>query len=215
MNGSRQPPRIARRRPIGTPRTDATENAPITAPIARPRRAGGTASATIDSAIDVAGSAERARDRTRDHQRGEAVRERACRRARDQAEQRDAQRLAPIEAIQEARRRRCRRSPPPPCSCPRSVRGAPSRCRAPGVVGPERHHHHEVDDVDELDRADQKDDEAFGRRDGGARRAHVRAHDAQAFRLRSRRARNSSNVAQRRNGLLRVSWPIVDVGVSP
>ena len=31
----------------------------------------------------------------------------------------------------------------------------------PGEIGPERHHHHEVEDVDELDGADEKDDCAF------------------------------------------------------
>ena len=57
----------------------------------------------IDSAIDVAGPPNApaiARASTSD---GETLRERARRGADDQAEQRDAQRLAPVEAIEEAR----------------------------------------------------------------------------------------------------------------
>ena len=181
----------------GTPSTDATENAPITAPIARPRRAGGTTSAMIDSEIDVAGPPNAPAITRASTSEGSPCASAPDAGADDQAEQRDAQRLAPVEAIEEARADDAR---------DRRRRRVAARDQAevrrrdaerPREVGPERHHHHEVEDVDELDRADQEDDQALGG-DDGRRRARRRAHGAQPFRLRSRRARNSSNVAQRR-----------------
>ncbi len=198
MNGSRQPPQVAPARArSGTPSTEATENAPITAPIARPRRAGGTTSAMIESEIDVAGPPNAPAMTRASTSEVQTLRQRARGGADDQAEHRDGQRLAPVEAIEEERaddaRDRGRRGVAAPDDAEVRRRDA----ERPREVGPERHHHHEVEDVDELDRPDEEDDQAFGG-DDGLRRARRRAHGAQPFRLRSRRARNSSNVAQRR-----------------
>ena len=53
--GSRHPPACASQSPVGTPRTEATETAPMTTPMARPRLSGGTLSATMAKERDVAG----------------------------------------------------------------------------------------------------------------------------------------------------------------
>ena len=124
MNGSRQPPGRDSR-PAGTPSTDATENAPITAPIARPRRSGG-----IDVGDDRVARATWPGRRRRPRR---CARASACRspranapaeRAEHEPEHRDAERLAPIEAIEEERAGEPATRTPPRCSCRRRSRDA-------------------------------------------------------------------------------------------
>ena len=204
--------------PGASPAARPAPRPPRTRPSRRPSRGraapAGTTSAMIDSAIDVAGPPNApaiARASTSD---ARPLRERARRGADHQAEQRHAQRLAPVETIEEARAddprdRRRRRV---------AARDQPevrrSRCRAPraksGPSGITIMKSRMLTNWTAPTRKTIRRSEA-----ATGRRARCRGRHAQPFRLRSRRARNSSNVAQRRYGLLRVSWPIVDVGVSP
>ena len=90
------------------------------------------------------------------------ARQAAGERAGDEADHGDGERLAPIEAIEEEAADEAGEGGGPAVAGDHLAELGQGDVQGAGEVGPERHHHREVEHVDELHGADEKDDAALG-----------------------------------------------------
>src|SRR5438132_1397206 len=105
------------------------------------------------------GAGQDARQDDAPEARGEA----AERRRHHQPGHGDAQGLAAVESVEEEGTDDARDGGGRGVAASDEADARGGDAERPGKEGPERQHHHEIEDVDELDRADEEDDGALAR----------------------------------------------------